>query len=105
MSKQKFSPTALDQLLSDAMEDTNQLQNELKTNEYQEQDDVLPVPPVSPQINQLVNKTSQGATVDYSRVYSQLERLIENRKYCTSSSWRNRSRCESELKLQPQLLL
>ena len=105
MSKQKFSPTALDQLLSDAMEDTNQLQNELKTNEYQEQDDVLPVPPVSPQINQLVNKISQGATVDYSRVYSQLERLIENRKYCTSSSWRNRSRCKPELKLQPQLLL
>lgn len=78
----KFTPMALDKLLNDAMEDTNQLQNELKTQNYdngfQEDDDIVPAPAVSPQINQLVDKQSDGAQVDYSRVYGQLERLIEN---------------------------
>ena len=89
MSKKKFSPTALDQLLSDAIEDTEQIQNELKTADYQEQDEIVPAPPVSPQINKLVESQTRGTTVDYSRVYSQLERLIENRKYCITGSWCN----------------
>lgn len=76
MSNKKFSPLALDQILNDAIEDTEQLQNELKTQQYD--DDIVPAPAVSPQINQLVDKQSDGAQVDYSRVYGQLERLIEN---------------------------
>lgn len=72
----KFSPIALDQLLNDAIEDTKELQNEITTDTS---DDVIPLaPPVSPQINNLVDQQNQGATVDYSRVYGQLERLIEN---------------------------
>ena len=77
MSTKKFTPMALDQILNDAMEDTKNLQNELKTNNYEE-DDIVPAPAVSPQINQLVDQQSDGAQVDYNRVYGQLERLIEN---------------------------
>lgn len=77
MSKQKFSPLALDQILTDAIEDTNNLQNELMFNEEQDED-IIPAPSVSPTINNLVDQHTDGKTVDYNRVYSQLERLIEN---------------------------
>lgn len=78
MSKAKFSPIALDQLLNETLEDTKELQNELQTNSYDESEEITPVPGVSPQINNMVNQSTLGQTVDYSRVYSQLERLIEN---------------------------
>lgn len=77
MSKQKFSPLALDQILTDAIEDTNNLQNELMFNEEPDED-IIPAPGVSPNINGLVEQHTDGKTVDYNRVYSQLERLIEN---------------------------
>lgn len=76
MAKQKFSPLALDQLLSDAMDETEEIKNELY---YDEEDDIVPAPSVSPQINNLVKGNDGiGGQVDYARVYSQLERLIEN---------------------------
>lgn len=78
MSKTKFSPIALDQLLNDTLEDTKELQNELQTNSYDQSEEITPVPGVSPQINNMVNQSNSGQTVDYSRVYAQLERLIEN---------------------------
>jgi hypothetical protein len=77
MAKQKFSPLALDQILTDAIEDTNNLHNELMLADEQEED-IIPAPSVSPNINGLVDKTNDGRTVDYNRVYSQLETLIEN---------------------------
>ena len=89
MSKAKFSPIALDQLLNETLEDTKELQNELQTNSYDESEEITPVPGVSPQINNMVNQNNSGQTVDYSRVYAQLERLIENRKYCIASNWSN----------------
>lgn len=73
MNKQKFSPLALDQLLSDAMENTSAIQAELKEDET----DIVPAPAVSASIDKLVNQKN-GESVDYTRVYAQLERLIEN---------------------------
>lgn len=80
MSKQKFSPMALDDILKDALEDTQNLQNELVTSEENTEvtDDIIPAPIVNPAINNLINSNDAGKTVDYNRVYSQLERLIEN---------------------------
>lgn len=73
MSKQKFSPLALDELLNDAMENTNALQAQLKEDDT----DIIPVPGVSASINKLVNQKT-GESVDFNRVYAQLEQLIEN---------------------------
>lgn len=82
MAKQKFSPMALDDILKNALDDTENLQNELTctTNDVEvyENDDIIPAPAVNPVINNLINSADSGKTVDYNRVYSQLERLIEN---------------------------
>lgn len=76
MAKQRFSVSDLDQLLSDAV-DKNELidiHNELKADQN---DQLVPDNDVSPAIANMVNQKT-GATVDYSRVYKQLEKLIEN---------------------------
>jgi hypothetical protein len=84
MAKAKFSPIALDQILSDAIEETEELQNELMfgadVDEDDIEDDIVPAPAVSPNINNLINDSNDGigGQVDYARVYSQLEKLIEN---------------------------
>ena len=76
MGKPKFSVSDLDQLLSDAI-DKNELttiHNELTS---EQNDELIPDNSVSPQIANMVNQKT-GATVDFSRVYKQLEKLIEN---------------------------
>lgn len=69
-----FSVSDLDQLLSDAVENTNKIQKELE----EDQELIPQESPVSPQIANMVDKRSGGSTVDYSRVYGQLQRLIQN---------------------------
>ena len=76
MSKQKFNPLALDSILNDCMEDTEQLKNEITCAPAYADDDIVPAPDVSPALNNLVK--NDGTSVDWNRVYSQLERLIEN---------------------------
>lgn len=71
----KFNAIALDQLLSDAMESTEDISSDLITNDSSDQ--LIVDDPVSPQINKMVNQKT-GLTVDYSRVYAQLQKLIEN---------------------------
>ena len=72
----KFSISDLDSILGDAIDgnELNNLQNEIKSDEDEE---LIPDNSVSPQIANMVNQRD-GLTVDYSRVYKQLERLIEN---------------------------
>lgn len=72
----KFSVSDLDKLLSDAvdMNEINGIHNELVS---EQKDELIPDNSVSPQIANMVNQ-KDGLTVDYSRVYSQLEKLIEN---------------------------
>ena len=72
----KFSVGDLDKLLSDAV-DTNELtevHNELVEDE---KDQLIPEDDVSPAIANMVNQKT-GASVDFSRVYKQLEKLIQN---------------------------
>lgn len=95
--KQKFNAAALDQLLNQSMQNisniNSQLQQDANTNfalpvaaydfndqldDYQSQQGIVPNSiSVNPDINQMVNGSSNGQTVDYKRVYSQLERLIQ----------------------------
>lgn len=53
MAKQKFSPMALDDILSNAIEDTESLQNELAT--FDETSDIVPVNGTSPEISNMLN--------------------------------------------------
>lgn len=63
MSKQKFNPLALDQILNDAIADTADLQNELMTDNYNIDDEsIIPAPAVSPAINNLLGNTGNGRT-------------------------------------------
>lgn len=72
MAKSNFSTKALDDLLADAIEDTNIIQNELA--QYA---NVTPVPATAPGITNMIEQKS-GDSVDFNRVYSELEKLIEN---------------------------
>lgn len=76
MAKQKFNALALDELLSNCTAQTEQLKQQIVESDYDYDDSPL-ASPVSPNIANLVNKEN-GGTVDYSRVYGQLEKLIEN---------------------------
>lgn len=72
----KFSVSDLDEILNEAV-DKNELtniQNELMNEQNEE---LVPTDDVSPEIANMVDKKT-GLTVDYSRVYKQLEKLIEN---------------------------
>lgn len=72
----KFSVSDLDKILSDAV-DTNELtevHNELIEDQ---KDQLIPENDVSPAIANMVNQKT-GASVDFSRVYKQLEKLIQN---------------------------
>ena len=66
MAKQKFSPMALDDILKNALDDTENLQNELTctTNDVEvyENDDIIPAPAVNPVINNLINSADSGKT-------------------------------------------
>ena len=74
MSKQKFNALALEELLSNCTEQTEQLTQQIAQSDYED----LPIAaPVSPNVANLVNKEN-GATVDHNRLYGQLEKLIEN---------------------------
>lgn len=53
MAKQKFSPMALDDILSNAIEDTKSLQNELA--EFDETSEIVPVNGTSPEISNMLN--------------------------------------------------
>ena len=72
----KFSVSDLDKLLSDAVDvnEINGIHNELVS---EDNDELLPDKSVSPQIANMINQKT-GATVDFSRVYKQLEKLIQN---------------------------
>lgn len=72
----KFSVSDLDDLLSEAIDgnELTNIQNELKA---EQNDELIPTDDVSPEIANMVNKRD-GLTVDYSRVYKQLEKLIQN---------------------------
>jgi hypothetical protein len=61
MAKQKFNPMALDQILANALEDTNALTTEISEfdSELEEDDDIVPVPGVSPQINNMISQSSR----------------------------------------------
>lgn len=94
--KQKFNAAALDQLLNQSMQNISNINEQLKQDahtssfslpvsdydyddqdQYQEQGIVPNSMIVNPDIKQMVNKKTDGQTVDYQRVYSQLQRLIE----------------------------
>lgn len=76
MAKKKFSVNDLDQILSDAI-DTNELTNIQNELIEDEKDQLILENDVSPAIANMVNQKT-GATVDFSRVYKQLEKLIQN---------------------------
>lgn len=73
MAKTKFSVNDLDQLLSDAV-DSNELAN-IKSE--LDNEELIPQSQVSPAIANMVDQKT-GLTIDYSRVYRQLEKLIQN---------------------------
>jgi len=73
MSKNQFKSIALDQLINSVTEDIDDLTNDIT--KYDANDVVAPT---NPNITNLVDKQSAGTTVDFERVYAQLERLIEN---------------------------
>lgn len=94
--KQKFNAAALDQLLNQSMQNISNINEQLKQDahtssfslpvsdydyndqeQYQEQGIVPNSMIVNPDIKQMVSKKTDGQTVDYQRVYSQLQRLIE----------------------------
>lgn len=73
MAKSKFSVNDLDQLLSDAIDS-----NELATIKDQlDNEELVPESQVSPAIANMVNQKT-GQSVDFTRVYRQLEKLIQN---------------------------
>lgn len=72
----KFSVSDLDKILSDAV-DTNELAEVHNELIQDEKDQLIPDNDVSPAIANMVNQKT-GATVDFSRVYKQLEKLIQN---------------------------
>ena len=72
----KFSVSDLDKILSDAV-DTNELAEVHNELVQDEKDQLIPDNDVSPAIANMVNQKT-GATVDISRVYKQLEKLIQN---------------------------
>lgn len=62
MARQKFNALALDQILADTLEDTNELTTEIS--EFNsviddEDDDIIPAPNVSPQINNLISQVNR----------------------------------------------
>lgn len=62
MARQKFNALALDQLLAETLEDTNELTTEIS--EFNsviddEDDDIIPAPNVSPQINNLISQVNR----------------------------------------------
>jgi hypothetical protein len=61
MAKQKFNPMALDQILANALEETNALTTEISEFDsgLEEDDDIVPVPGVSPQINNMISQSSR----------------------------------------------
>lgn len=63
MAKQKFNPMALDQILANALEDTNALTTEISEfdsgPEEEDEDDIVPAPSVSPQINNMISQSSR----------------------------------------------
>ena len=72
MAKSNFSTKALDDLLADAMEDTVALKDEIT-----QYSNITPVPATAPGITNMIEQKT-GNTVDFARVYSELEKLIEN---------------------------
>lgn len=76
MGKPKFSVSDLDQILSDAV-DVNEITNIHNDLVQEEKDQLISDNDVSPQIANMVNQKN-GLTVDYSRVYKQLQKLIQN---------------------------
>lgn len=91
--KQKFNASALDKLLNQSMQNIQTISDQLKEDkntsqspfvmpliqsDYDDEQGILPNSDlVNPDINQMVNTSSEGQTVDYKRVYSQLQRLIQ----------------------------
>ena len=71
MATQKFSALDLDELIKDCTGQVDQISTELAT-----YDSAQVVPRGNPETNQLINKNGQA--VDFSRVYSAIEKLIEN---------------------------
>lgn len=62
MARQKFNALALDQILAETLEDTNELTTEIS--EFNsvvddEDDDIIPAPNVSPQINNLISQVNR----------------------------------------------
>lgn len=72
MAKNKFSVSDLDSLLSDAMATTNSVSSQLSQDSQ-----LVPESQVSPQIANMVNQKT-GQSVDFSRVYRELQKLIQN---------------------------
>jgi hypothetical protein len=62
MSKQKFNALALDQILADALEDTQELTSEIVEfdSEQNDDDDIVPAPSVSPNLNNLISPTTRS---------------------------------------------
>lgn len=75
MAKQKFNALALEQLLTNCTEQTEQLTQQISEYDYENSPIAAPT---SPNTANLINNEEAGHTVDYNRVYSQLEKLIEN---------------------------
>ena len=62
MSKQKFNALALDQILANALEDTQELTSEIVEfdSEQNDDDDIVPAPSVSPNLNNLISPTTRS---------------------------------------------
>jgi hypothetical protein len=62
MAKQKFNALALDQILADALEDTQELTSEIVEfdSEQNDDDDIVPAPSVSPNLNNLISPTTRS---------------------------------------------
>lgn len=86
--KPHFNTLALDQLLADSVANVQSIQQQIQTDSFATSNAITPslqpqyglVPdgsPVSPEINNMVEQSTDGKTVDYTRVYSQLQRLIQ----------------------------
>lgn len=71
---QHFNANAIDDLLNNISQSTQNIQKQLQEDD---EEDLIPASQVSPQIEKMINQKN-GLSVDYSRVYAQLEKLIEN---------------------------
>lgn len=69
-----FNANAIDDLLNNISQSTQNIQKQLQEDD---EEDLIPASQVSPQIEKMINQKN-GLSVDYSRVYAQLEKLIEN---------------------------